>query len=700
MIRKNPKIQFNSLTINNFGPYKGKKIIEFSNDPKHNVILFLGDQGAGKTTIFQLIWWILFPKFKEFEKRDELIFLRTHEIKNAVNKLTIKESKEGDNIKVGGTLELSIYDSSGNRTDYEVSRLINFIKKYDGVYYKNRTIGNSEEIQVYKNSQIIPNYSEFYSNIIEEIFPELVRDFIFIFGEGLTRILSIENVGKIRDYALGISDYPRIVGLIDFLNSCEEYFRKKRSEIHRDNKKLSEIQNEENKLRKNKIEKEQSLKDMIDKLKNLREKRIELNNELTQIQGKKDFVKNYNENKKKIEKLREKRKEIIKKRETCLLDNLPYIYLEESMKLILQDIREKRKKGIIPERISKELIETILKRPESCICGTKWTKEMKKNLNDMIKDSPDSLIDELIIKFESEIESKLRNMKKFKKELIDSQKDLININSELGELEGNQKELKLKLTEDERKEDWYQKLTEIEEQVSNCDRLIGRYEEKIQHIKEELNKLDKEIEEKESTYKKQETESSKHSSETLYSEYLEYIKVLKEIIEDIKLIVSEKIRTRTEIETLNTLKKIARDPENWKKVIITDEETGWITKAITKNNSVIMNISTGQANIVGLSFIFALSNVVGIDLPLIIDSPFINIDLRTREQVIKNLPKIYEGRQLIFFVKDTEFLGPLDHETNTNKNLMPQIEKYLGLKYLISNATNDNAEIRREYIGI
>ncbi len=695
MIKINPKVEFKKLKLLNFGPFYQEKNIEFSIDHKKNITLFKGEQGTGKTTIFQLIWWLLFPKIKASEKEQELSFLRSHFIKDAVNTIAINNEKTGNEIKVGGSIEFTKFDRSGNPTNYSISRYIYFIKEANGIKYKQNSIEKAEELFVYKDSQAVIDPYNVLKNVINDFFPEAVRDFVFIFGEGLTRILSIENVGKVKDDALDISDYPRIKGLLTYLEACEDYYRGRRKKANEDVEKLQKIQVDIDKLEQNKKDNQEEIDKTEKELEKLRNNITDYRNEMNKVKGNIEFIKEFNENISKIKELKDTKRIVVENRETILMEYGPIIYLENAMKRILNDIKNKRDKGIIPGKITGDALKLILEREKDCICGTKWTEELKVNINKLIASSPQSKIGETAVKFETKLENTLNQVKSGKQRILESEKKLITLNTKIQELESKQNVLKLNLSDEEREEDWYQKVIDLEAKISEGDQLIGEYSGNIKKFKTEKSDIEEKLGDRETTYRKEEKKISKTPKATNYSKFINDLEILKEIINDLEKIASDRIRITTEKETLLALKKLAKDPQNWEKVIIDDKKTGWIIRAINKNESSITNISTGQTNVVGFSFIYALSSILGIDLPMIIDSPFINIDLKTREQVGHNLPKIYEGRQLIFFMKESEFTGPKKSGSEYNIDLYSILNQFIGQEYIIENKTNDNANIIR-----
>ena len=695
VIRVKPKIEFIKLELMNFGPYKGKHQMEFSNQKKKNITLIQGDQGSGKSSIFQLIWWLLFPTENSNEKENELKFFRSNFIKDAVNKLAIKGVKVDEKIKFGGIIEFNKFDRSNNSTNYIIARYVDFKKTNKGIEYLNGNIDNSETFTIYQNSEKVSRTQEIYEKVVYDFFPKSVRDFVFIFGEGLSRILSMENVGKIKDDAINISDKPRLNALTYYLECCEESFNKLRQDVNKKYENLEKIQSRLDELKEQRIKMQGNYENEQSNLDGLRMSVSNARNEIGRIRGNLDFIKEYNTLTKSKSEFEKSKNDIIKAREEDFLEYLPLIYLEDPMKRIKADLTEKRIKNIIPGKITSEMLKLVLDRDAACVCGSEWTQEMRDRISKLVQNAPQTKSIENISKFESKLDDKLSIIKKAKIRVVEKEKAIKKVNNDISKIDNRIRYLKQNISEEERQEEWYEKIITLENIISNGDQLIGRSERSIEHFLEEIGKLEVSIKETNTTYVKEETKLKKAGESIDYSKYLNAIDSLKNITSEMKNLVSEKIRILTQKEILKALKKLARDPENWEEVKIDDEKTGWVIRATNKNKSVLTNISTGQSNIVGISFIYALSNILDIDLPLIIDSPFINIDLLTRKAVIENLPALYEGRQLVFFTKKTEFLGPVDIETNQSIDLYPTIKDNIGIEYVIKNETNDNAKLQR-----
>ncbi|GAH40623.1 unnamed protein product [marine sediment metagenome] len=71
MNMRKPKIIFTKLGLENFGSFFKYNEINFSTNKNKNVTLITGKIGSGKTTIFQVFWWVLFPEEKSNNKANQ-----------------------------------------------------------------------------------------------------------------------------------------------------------------------------------------------------------------------------------------------------------------------------------------------------------------------------------------------------------------------------------------------------------------------------------------------------------------------------------------------------------------------------------------------------------------------------------------------------------------------------------------------------
>lgn len=710
MIKRKSKIIFEKIGIENFGPFSEFIEINFSTDKEKNVTLITGEIGSGKTTIFQLFWWVLFPEELEKEKKNEMGYLRTKKVLNAVNEGAIRNCAVGDQITLRGFIKFVLRSSSGNNIDYVIERersyrKIKQVENLDSEIDKSEVlehIKNSDKILITKNGKPI-SFSE-YLSLINDIFPKSIRTFAFIHGEGITRILSIENIGELKSSVLSISDHPKIKGLKQYLDISKEYFNKQRKEFHKDSKTLQkkneEIEKEENLLKRD-IEELTEKQELYEKY---NDKILELTNQLNLLNQNREYIENYRKIldnlsglriKKYGQKGKKKIKGIIEEREEKLLRYAPYIYLEKYIDLCLSDIQEKRKIGIIPGvNIPEQWLKVIINRPDTCICATPWNKKMEEAIKDAIKTSiNNSLIDSINL-FEGYLQTQKQRIEEGKIDLYNIQKTLLELNDEINNLIEDKLKYERNLTEEQKSENAFKQLQVLyaeKERISNlytqiADR-IKLFELKIDDQKEIIKKLKVD-------YAKLENEKIRRRSGKdafYYKDICDKLENLEEIREKVENNIGNRIREETRKETENNLIQLVRDPDQWQNITITETSSGWQINA-KFGDTIIDNISTGMTNVLGLSFIFALSHILGVDLPLVFDSPLGNLDATTRELIVENLPPIFKGRQIIFLEKKINLMGGKENKGKV-KDLYPKLKEFIEYEYEIINPTFTDAKL-------
>ncbi len=713
---KKPIIIFDKMTIENFGPFFGYHEFTFSKNDVKNVTLVLGEIGSGKTSIFQLFWWVLFPETAVTKKRKEIRFLRSKDTINVVNTNAINNANIDGIITIKGSLEFQKKSTSANITDYKIIRERSYKKKKDlRVHTSNSEefiidnsdllefIPDSDKVFITKDNKDI-TFTE-YEILINQFFPPAIRNFAFIHGEGMTRILSIENVSELKKNILDISDFPKIEALGKYLKESKKYFDGKRKECAKDDIILQKKTNEINGARKILKNYKKRYKELENKFSTIHDDFLELTSALGQLQQDQDYIVEYKRIMDDIDALkiqrdgemrgRRKMKGLIDKRSDILSFYTPYLYLEEEINLCLEDIKEKRDLGIIPgPNIPKYYLESILNRPDSCICGKLWDAKMEETLQTLIKESRDSNLVEVITKFEGWLISQKSNIRKGKIELAKIQQDLVDLNDRLNEKIEERRKFERSLTDEQKKKDYIKKIQEAYAKKEKLSHDLGKVESQLEDFDEKIaDKLEK-IEDLEKDYTKLETERMKRKGEKnafYYKDLFNNTNVLLKLNTQVEKIIGKRIREETQIETKRILYQLVDKPDKWKNILIVEKGSGWLINA-QFGESVITNLSTGMTNVLGLSFIFALSSIVEADLPLIFDSPLGNLDATTRELVAKNLPPIFKGRQIVFFEKEANLTGNRDDIGNI-KDIYPDLTKHIEFEYRIQNPKMFDAQI-------
>jgi len=147
------------IKVKNFRQYYGEQELEFSVDPKKNITLIYGKNGAGKTSLFMGLNWVLYgsPEVKIEGKK--------------VNKKAIDEAKKKGQPFVESEVTLTF---SHEGVDYQIKRKIIYDVKED--------IEHPEEVKMEK---VYPKIEEITNPLIalNPILPPNVRTYFFFDGE-------------------------------------------------------------------------------------------------------------------------------------------------------------------------------------------------------------------------------------------------------------------------------------------------------------------------------------------------------------------------------------------------------------------------------------------------------------------------------------------------------------------------------------
>lgn len=185
------KMNLINLRIENFGPFNGSDhSIEFAHeDSTRNLTLFVGDQGAGKTFIFQLMYWIVFGDERDiigkFEPQNrQFNFLPIGEFRDAINILTIQAEKE---FRMGGSLDFQVI-TDGKPIAYRIERY----RYYSNPMLDKDSIEETQYVlQIYQGDQRLSHPAAF----LQKAFRPEIRELMFYHGESL--ICFLKNKRKV-----------------------------------------------------------------------------------------------------------------------------------------------------------------------------------------------------------------------------------------------------------------------------------------------------------------------------------------------------------------------------------------------------------------------------------------------------------------------------------------------------------------------
>ncbi|MHA1224045.1 MAG: AAA family ATPase, partial [Candidatus Heimdallarchaeaceae archaeon] len=237
-----------SLTLHNFGVYQGKNKITFPSDAKANVVVFMGKNGSGKTTIFEALKIALYGPLLYGYK--------------TANDSYLDIIKEKINNKAFACKEESYLNLTFLKRENSENIRYKIIRKW-----KFNSSSISEELIVYREDTKLSNLEIIIlENYLRQFLPPSLIDIFFFDGEKLSYLSEAEILEKkLRESIDTIFNINIFSQLIKDLNLFL-----KQKEVD------SKLSHEEKKLR-NLREKSENLQEKLDNFtKEKQNKKIEL----------------------------------------------------------------------------------------------------------------------------------------------------------------------------------------------------------------------------------------------------------------------------------------------------------------------------------------------------------------------------------------------------------------------------------------
>ena len=627
-----------SITLNDFFRVYGEIKIICSTDSEKNVTVIKGDNGTGKTTMLSAFHWAFYG--------DVIEPLTTNEMLNKRKRSELNENEIGT-----ASVKIELSDKG---IDYIFLREQDFRKNSDGSVSK---VGEPKVLitNLSSNPPSTINNRDFFENII----PKKLSGFFFFDGERIDRLAKIDGKNEIKQAILDLLGLTNIKNIQGYLNPIKQEFNKelnKRSantetaaftnelskvleQIETNKEQLEKIEERIKDYKKTKDECETYLKSHnIDHIRKQGVRREELEKETLSINNT----------------LAEDTSRIFK----YISKNLKSYLISDSFASISEFLEEKRLKKQLPSDIKETFINDLLES-KTCICGRplieghpeyNTVKKLKETAGKQELDDCYSRLvsfinysDNKTIKdsFFSEIYQYKQKEHAGDERKAEIKKELEQIKKELNSFDDNLIQAKEEL------------LDQAKEMLDDLGlkRLQGKQANEVLKEKEkDLNTKIAKAEDKSKgaiLYKK--ASALTLSLESLNNRIHEFFIDITQKDMDTKLKEVFAILTR----------KQDREP-----LLSKNFELQIVNKETQKNQL----LSTGERQITSLSFIGAMvsyakdkfstglmSDFSGGDYPIIMDSPFGNLDPTHKENVAKGIPAL--ASQVIVIVSEGQWNG-------------------------------------------
>lgn len=653
-------MKFKKLILKDFFRYYGTQEIDCTVDDDKTVVVVIGENGRGKTTILSAFNFALYGKLLEPLLEDNMLNYRSR------NELPCNSRCTESFVEV-------LFEEAG--IDYSLKRIVEFKKDTNGNIIK---LTNKAKVILYRIGDN-GNKDELNFKAFEDRFliPENLSGFFFFDGERINRLAKVDGKDQIRKAILNILGISHIdnartdIGKVKktLIEQSKNYssgadYNDLVDQIEEITEKIDKINIEDKKNEENIKLAEKKFREITEKIRNSDSKNVK------EWEKQRDscnrFLNDYNGRLNNIEKK-------IKKH---IGENFKYYLAKDVINDTSKILEEKKTDGILPSNIKETFIDDLLKN-KKCICGTcleKGSKEFEAVVS--IKDRAGSKeldnayyeLKELISKvkiisqnFYPKLDEMLKDRKKIKQNIYDTNAELVSISN------------KLKNSDIEAIRNAEIARDELRNEISNLNQKKG----KLEIRKNDYSKK------KESLEKTLRTLDSNNKQIKELQRKLNIISKIENLNEDFKVMFTEIVREELDTRIKDVFSKITN--KSYRVPVLTKDFELKITSTYTQINveesfKKDEVLSTGEGQITSLSFIGALvsyardkrddkilSKLSGDEYPIVMDSPFGNLDEIHTENVASNIGKL--SSQVIIVVSKKQWEGHVE------QNILGQVKR-------------------------
>jgi DNA sulfur modification protein DndD len=631
-----------SIQLCNFRQFYGRTpVIEFSKGERNTTIVH-GNNGAGKTTLLNAFTWVLYHKFTPAFAGAELL----------VNKRAITEAKVGTSVEC--YVEIN-FEHDHKR--YQVKRrCYAFRDQHDKIH--------STESQLFMlvagddGRWIHP--LEQPEDIIEKILPQSLHQYFFFDGEHIEHIFRSKDRHKIAE------DTQELIG-VKLLERAINHLKNAKKTLANELKNLGDL--EIKKLLKQRTNLEDSLEKLqrqeqllVERLSKQEEEKRAIANQLLEMSGAESLQKLKQQLELKQKELRLSLARAHSQLKKAISSKSYPVFLEEVAQKFKNLIEQLREKGQLPSGIKKQFVQQLLAR-KKCICGTELTEgsEYYNQVRAWMNKAGIAEVEESAIRLETQVNQIDGQTNQFWQEVAQYQANINQGRSQLSEVENQLDDLKNKLRKypNEEIQELQKGLDIIEQNIRQL--ILNQGENKIQleNILKEIQIINKQVNKQEIKAEKQALVQRRIK---VTEEAIARLIEVKSRLEN-QFRVSLQKRVQEIFNSISFTPYIPRLSSNYELNLI--ENTSGIAVPVAA--------STGENQILSLSFIGAIIDMVrewsqkntlmGPDssqLPVVMDSPFGNLDEIYRRQVAKSIPQL--ANQLVVLVTKTQWRGEVATE--------------------------------------
>ena len=627
-------LQLQKVYLKNWKCYLEQEV-KFNSNNDQNILIFYGQNGAGKTSLQEGILWCLYGN-------------------NIVSLSKLKQYFNRVNQKVVPELELIVRLTLTDGKDiYEIQRLAQRMQRGSTSY------AGGQNATFYINGQPQVDVEQ----RIESLLPRSCREFFFFDGQKIEEYAKLTHTEETRhaiERTLGI---PEIRNLRDDARGALKKFEDKIKQASKNQEQLEAVTTDLAIIKQEIAVK----KAQVQKIKE--ESKLE-----------EDILKDIESRASQIEELQNKQKEIDKEErkkrdwETQLKDLQAEIdtIVQLSPIYLLSDLLEEtaddiQGKTVTTTRISVsvDLLKEIIYE-KTCLCGrcvdSKAHFYLQQQIDDYERASQNSR--ETIELHETY--SKLRNISNYQTpnlERLLEQKNILIENIEETQQVINRQQKETEGFDNKQAQDIWEKRGVTKNNIKNCKERTQRMEKETDYLRQEANRLKR---------KREELANQDKLTATL-NKQLKIAEGLQQATEELINWFIDNRRETIEKYTTDIHRQVTNKPDEYMAVKVKPDYTLGIENV---NGDIISpeEISAGEKEALSFAFISGLNLASDTSAPLMMDTPFGHLDNTHQKNIVKSLPQI--PSQVILLATDRDLPESLLQE------LRPYIAQILKVRRL------------------